>query len=185
MKTRTTLRAWAIVVLGHLTVLACAAAEPAKCFEDEGHAKHDAGQWKEAYALLAPCEQMDGVKGITLYRLADHVGYGGLGEFPSERKRSFKQTGLYFRSALAGFKAEIWRVAEIMDDKHELFGSKDALRISECLKMTIDLEKSKRSHAAFECIKGKRVKGMSGEQDREQQLISQVIWAGSVEIGTV
>ena len=69
---------------------AASADESGQCREEEGNLKHELGEWKEAYELLWPCMKLDSTKGITLYRLGDHVGYGGYGRYKSKRLRRLK-----------------------------------------------------------------------------------------------
>ena len=123
------------------------------CDEIEGHRQHEIGNWKRAYALLAPCEMNDDVVGITLYRISDHVSLGGRGPSLPPRLRRFKRTGLYFRSALLGYGPGIVRIAEVWEDEYRIYADESSKRIANCFRSSFDLWTDQRIFAVKACMK--------------------------------
>tara|TARA_B100000676_G_scaffold12351_1_gene11250 strand:- start:2151 stop:2630 length:480 start_codon:yes stop_codon:yes gene_type:complete len=134
---------------------AASADESGQCREEEGNLKHELGEWKEAYELLWPCMKLDSTKGITLYRLGDHVGYGGYGGYKSKRLRRLKQSGLYFLSALKGYRPGITRLLEALDAKYEYANHSESFEMAKCLRSTLEQPESRRGPLFRVCVKVK------------------------------
>jgi hypothetical protein len=142
------------------------------CDEIEGHRQHEVGNWKRAYALLAPCEMNDDVMGITLYRISDHVSLGGHGPFLLPRLRRFKRTGLYFRSALLRYGPGIVQIAEVWEDEYRIYADESSKRLANCFRSSsepMDRPKSFRCEGVYENIRSRRMEFNGSDSDASFQ----------------
>ena len=132
---------------------AASADESGQCREEEGNLKHELGEWKEAYELLWPCMKLDSTKGITLYRLGDHVGLGRHGDIKSKRFRRLRQQGLYLLAALKGYGPGVRRIAEAMEAKFKYSGDLESKRTGECLRGSLLIAEAVRRPVVMNCLK--------------------------------
>jgi len=152
-------RAFAYLLWCALALSIGTRADEKVCSEAEGNYQHELGNWTRAYQLLRGCELRDDVGGITLYRLADHIGLGGHGVFRSAALRRFKKTGLYFRSALFGYRPGVVRIAEELERREELVNDKTSGVIARCLRSTLDIQDERRASIVKGCMLKKEFKG--------------------------
>ena len=140
----------AVLLVGCLGVQGGVANEV--CQEEAGNRHHDLGNWAKAYELLRPCGMVPGVSGKTLYRLAEHVGVYGQGEYVSREVRHFKWIGLYFRSALEGYGPGITKFADALDTKARVVADNASAEMAICLRSTLNSPDIGRERLVKNCL---------------------------------
>jgi len=109
---------------------------------------------RRAFAYLLWC-----ALALSIGTRADEKVCSEADVFRSAALRRFKKTGLYFRSALFGYRPGVVRIAEELERREELVNDKTSGVIARCLRSTLDIQDERRASIVKGCMLKKEFKG--------------------------